>query len=79
MMRRRATRGMHHPRHEYFGVEFDTALLRRETLRNKYYGLLDTGIGLNANLMFKIDPELKTIVEAVIAKGNQLEKLMEKT
>lgn len=51
--------------HEYFGVEFGKALLQRELLRKETYGLLDDGIFLNARLMFELDPELKTIVEAV--------------
>lgn len=49
----------------YFGVPFETKLLRAETLKNGFYGLLDTGHGANHELMFRLDPELKGIVEAV--------------
>jgi hypothetical protein len=57
--------------YEYFGVVFNQDVLRRELLRSKRYGLLDTGIGLNHELMFKIDPELETIVNAIRRKDHE--------
>ena len=53
-------------KYEYFGVEFDTSTLRKETVKLGVYGILDPGLGFNTDLMFKIDPELKTICEAVL-------------
>lgn len=51
--------------HRYFGVSFETELLMREIIKNRVYGLLDTGRGLNADLMFRLDPGLKPIVETI--------------
>jgi hypothetical protein len=50
---------------EYFGVSFTRKELVRELRKTKIYGLLDTGCGLNADLMFRRDPELKAICEGV--------------
>jgi hypothetical protein len=58
-------------KYEYFGVEFDFDVVRREIVRNKVYGLLDPGLGLNTELMFAIDPALKPVVEAIIAKRRE--------
>jgi hypothetical protein len=55
-------------KYEYYGVEFAENTVRRELVRNKVYGLLDPGLGLNARLMFEIDPELEAIVHAVSPK-----------
>jgi hypothetical protein len=63
--------------YQYFGVPFDTDTLRKELVRNGHYGLLDTGLGFNTRLMFKLDPELKAICEAVAADP-VLKKLMER-
>lgn len=52
---------------EYFGVPFETAVLEEELIRNGVYGLLDTGVGLNARLMFGIDPELENVVNEIVA------------
>jgi hypothetical protein len=51
--------------YDYFGVAFDRMSMIEETARNRFFGLLDTGLGLNVRLMFELDPELKAIVEAV--------------
>jgi len=62
--------------YDYYGVEIDTDMLRKELLRNKVYGVLDTGYGMNTEFMFKVDPELETIVKNV--KGDaKLMKMME--
>jgi hypothetical protein len=47
----------------YYGVSFDAAALKRLTLEYRHYGLLDTGVGLNAALMFRMDPALEQIIE----------------
>jgi hypothetical protein len=54
--------------HQYFGVAFPTDVLLREIKKNRVYGILDTGVGLNHELIFAIDPELRDICNAVIAK-----------
>jgi hypothetical protein len=64
-------------KYEYFGVPIDIATLRKELIRNKVYGILDTGLGFNTTLMFKLDPELKSICENVKADP-ELKQLMEK-
>jgi hypothetical protein len=51
--------------YDYFGIAFDRQRFMIETARNKFYGLLDTGFGMNTRLMFRIDPELEAIVKAV--------------
>jgi hypothetical protein len=51
--------------YEYFGVAFDKKTLTEELVRNGYYGLLESGICINTQLIFKIDPELKDICEQV--------------
>jgi hypothetical protein len=50
---------------QYFGVAFDQKTVGRTTMKQGFYGMLDTGLGLNTKLMFGIDPELKAIVEAI--------------
>jgi hypothetical protein len=52
--------------YEYFGVVFDNLTLKSELLKLKRYGLLDTGFGLNHELMFKLDPELEHICRKII-------------
>ena len=52
---------------EYYGVAFDTTTLRRELVKNKVYGLLDTGV-FNTDLMFKVDPGLEQVLETMINK-----------
>jgi hypothetical protein len=49
----------------YFGVAFDRMTMITETARNRFYGILDTGLGLNVRLMFEMDPELRAIVQSV--------------
>ena len=51
--------------YEYFGIAFDRMAMITETARNRFFGLLDTGLGLNVRLMFELDPELQSIVEAI--------------
>jgi len=51
---------------QYMGVGYIRAELWNELQKNQYYGLLDSGMGLNADLMFRIDPDLKDMVEAVM-------------
>jgi hypothetical protein len=46
---------------QYFGVKFHRADVLREMVRNKTYGMLDTGFGLNAKVIFGVDPELRDI------------------
>ena len=60
--------------YEYFGVVFDTDLMRRELLRLRRYGLLDTGLGLNHEFMFALDPELETIVNEIRRKDREKRK-----
>ncbi len=43
---------------EYYGAEFDHKILLDELLRNKVYGLLDTGVSINVRLIKKLDPQL---------------------
>jgi hypothetical protein len=52
---------------EYFGVSFTRRELVSELRKTKVYGLLDTGRGFNADLMFRRDPELKAICNGVKA------------
>lgn len=47
---------------QYFGVPIETDLLRDELLRNKVYGLFDTGM-INTDLLFRIDPELQQFLK----------------
>jgi hypothetical protein len=47
--------------YEYFGVTFDNDTLWAELRKLKRYGILDTGLGLNHELMFRLDPELEAI------------------
>ena len=37
--------------HEYYGIEFDIFTVEQEMMRNRVYGLLDTGCGINIDLM----------------------------
>jgi hypothetical protein len=50
---------------EYIGVAFDRKMLASQLIKNGVYGLLDPGLGLNADLMFEIDPGLKDIVDKI--------------
>lgn len=43
---------------EYFGVAFNRADMGRWLSKQKHYGLLDTGVGLNIELMLGMDPDL---------------------
>ena len=58
--------------YEYLGIPFGHDVLWRELRKNKVYGLLDTGVRLNHELMFEIDPELKGICETIKNEGSKL-------
>jgi hypothetical protein len=60
--------------YEYFGVVFERDVLRRELLKLRHYGLLDTGFGINHELMFRIDPELEEICNAIKEKDRERRK-----
>ncbi len=47
---------------QYFGVPFNTEDLSRWLLKQKYYGLLDSGKGLSVELMLSMDPQLVEVV-----------------
>jgi hypothetical protein len=51
---------------QYMGIGVIRAELWEELQKTGYYGLLDTGMGLNTNWMFRIDPDLKDIVEGIV-------------
>lgn len=61
--------------YEYFGVSFPNTVLCKEVARNKVYGLLDPGIGLNADLMFAIDPELRQLCDEIRQRRTPMEKM----
>jgi hypothetical protein len=44
---------------QYLGVPFNKEAMSRWLVKLRHYGLLDTGLGLNVELMFGMDPELK--------------------
>jgi hypothetical protein len=60
--------------YEYFGVVFERDVLRRELLKLRHYGLLDTGFGINHELMFQMDPELEGICNAIKEKDRERRK-----
>jgi len=60
--------------YEYFGVVFERDVLRRELLKLRHYGLLDTGFGINHELMFRIDPELEGICNSIKEKDRERRK-----
>lgn len=37
--------------YEYYGIEFDLYTVEKQLMKNKVYGILDTGYGLNIDLM----------------------------
>ena len=45
---------------EYFGVAFNKTDMSRWLVKLGHYGLLDTGLGLNVELMLGMDPDLVT-------------------
>ena len=47
---------------QYFGVEFDIDVLTDEIHRTGVYGLLDTGMGINVDFLFRVDPDLKQLL-----------------
>jgi hypothetical protein len=51
--------------YEYFGVEFELEVLMQQIRRNRVYGLLDPGMGLNYQLMFEVDPQLEAVIKKV--------------
>jgi hypothetical protein len=50
---------------QYFGVRFNRKLVLQTTMRQGFYGMLDTGLGLNTKLMFGIDPGLEAVVNNI--------------
>jgi hypothetical protein len=48
---------------QYMGVIFPKDVMKKEIKKNKSYGLLDTGRGINIDLIFRMDPELKVFFE----------------
>lgn len=44
---------------DYLGIVFDHTTLLTEITRTGYWGLLDTGRGINLELIYKLAPELK--------------------
>ena len=57
---------------EYMGIAFAHEQLAEELLRTQVYGLLDTGRGVNRDLVFRLDPELRPIVEAIRARPGRV-------
>jgi hypothetical protein len=51
--------------YEYFGIVFSNETLREELVRNRFYGVLDPGVGLNARLMFAMDPSLESLCKQI--------------
>lgn len=54
---------------EYFGVEFDRASVTESELRQGFYGLLDSPVGVNVKLMFKLDPGLRAEAERIMGRA----------
>jgi len=52
-------------KYQYVGIVLTRTKLLAEMMKNTYYGVLDSGLGLNAKFMFARDPELEGIVRAV--------------
>lgn len=52
---------------QYMGIELDAGELFKELDRNKVYGVLDFGHGINHEFMFKRDPELRAIVDSIMS------------
>lgn len=51
----------------YFGVTFTPKELIAELVKNQYYGLLDTGVGLNVDLMTARDPGIRDVLDKAMA------------
>jgi hypothetical protein len=54
----------------YWGVKFDDGTIWREQRRTGVYGLLDSGVGCNVELIRGIDPELVAELEAMRPLGH---------
>ncbi len=63
---------------EYMGVVFDIPTLREQLRRNKVYGLLDHGQGINTDLIFKLDPELEPIARKVMENKRTFDERLSK-
>lgn len=48
---------------QYLGVPFSSDVLTGEIFRTGVYGLLDTGMGINADFLFRQDPGLQQFLE----------------
>lgn len=51
----------------YLGVKIDARTLARQLFKNRFYGLLDTGAGLDVAFMTEIDPGMAALVEQALA------------
>lgn len=51
---------------QYMGIACIRGELWEELQKTGYFGLLDSGFGLNTDWMFKIDPDLKDIAEGIM-------------
>jgi hypothetical protein len=61
---------------EFLGVPFTRYQLMSELARNKVFGLLDTGRGVNRRLIAKLDPAVYTEARNVIEAGREIRKVM---
>lgn len=59
-------------RYSYYGVVFDSGTLMTEMNRTGVYGLLDTGVGINADLIFRQAPYLEEPVMGWTAKQKEI-------
>jgi hypothetical protein len=58
---------------QYVGVVMSRDECWAEMAKTGFYGVMDTGVrGINVDWMYRVDPELKAIVKAIVAKGNDL-------
>lgn len=55
---------------QYWGIPFSDAELTRELARIGTYGILDTGFGINTELMFERMPSLKILAESICKMRN---------
>lgn len=55
-------------KHEYLGVPFRREIVLRELNRHRIFGLLDRGVKINVELIYEMAPELRAVVEKIMAK-----------
>ena len=58
-------------KYSYYGVVFDSGSLMTEMSRTGVYGLLETGRGINADLIFRQAPYLEELVTGWAAKQKE--------